>query len=533
MPPLPLDSSPTRRVASLLSALANCLTAGGVFTFPLWSPSLGRTAHLSSSQVNLLASAAILGEYALAAPFGALADKRGPGAVSLAAAALFLAGFGGVGWRIRAGEAANEGGRETWGGEWILLLFCYFLVGCGTAASYFCAMISCTKSAPARHSGLAIGVPCAVFGLSPLFLSSLASFFTTPLASPNHPSELDAASYLLFLAVFLALVNGIGAALIKNLPWEENLESRIVDALEQPAADRGRLAASSADSRVRQSSHGLDPEDRTPDERSSLLGHLPSPSSASDEDQSLRAFASTASFWLLGGAIFLSTGPGEMYMASLGQVLESLVQPVAGGFAPLHFPSFTPTITSALALRKRHIALLSVSNTLSRLFVGAASDWLSARSSRANRSSRSATAWGKNVRLWFVGAACIALAAAYGWGGTALSSPAGLWVVTLVTGASYGTVFTLAPALVRTRWSVESFGRNWGLLTWFSALGALLFTPLFGLLRDLASSPFPSEGDGACLGPRCYRPIFALSAASALIAAGMVAVLGKRWAYRL
>ncbi|BGP14466.1 Cu/Pi carrier [Rhodosporidiobolus nylandii] len=55
-------------------------------------------------------------------------------------------------------------------------------------------MISCTKSAPARHLGLAIGGLCAVFGLSPLFLSSLAlaSFFTTPLASSSRPSELDA-----------------------------------------------------------------------------------------------------------------------------------------------------------------------------------------------------------------------------------------------------------------------------------------------------------------------------------------------------
>lgn len=65
---------------------------------------------------------------------------------------------------------------------------------------------------------------------------------------------------------------------------------------------------------------------------------------------------------------------------------------------------------------------------------------------------------------------------------------------------------------------------------WFSAVGALVFTPLFGILRDLAT-----DGTGessSCTSTRCYRPIFALSAVSAALATALVGVLARRWATR-
>ncbi|GAA5907370.1 hypothetical protein JCM6882_002819 [Rhodosporidiobolus microsporus] len=509
------------RIASGVSALANCLTAGAVFTFPLWAPLFLHTFHFSFSQLNLLASAGILGEYVSAAWFGQLADRRGPGAVSLAAAVLFGTGFGLLGCRYQVGVRMHERWERPSEWEWIAQAFFYFLTGCGTAASYFSAMISCTKSAPARHSGLAIGVPCAVFGLSPLFLSFLASAFTAPARSADVDGELDAGHYLLFLGAFLFFVNGIGALCIKELPWEDNLEKVIIDALEPPIdAGESGFSTSATPSLA---------NDQAPNERSTLLPRRPASPASPNAEQTLRELLSTASFWLLGAVVFFSTGPAEMVMASIGSILESLVS------APLSFPSTSPSPAHALTLRRRHVAALSLANTLSRLLVGAASDWLATGPNRpADAQGEAASAarkagWRKSVRLLFVGGACVLLALAYGWGATGLRTPAGLWAVTIVTGTSYGTVFTLTPALVRTRWGMGSFGRNWGLLTWFSAAGALLFTPLFGLLRDLASTAH----DGTCYGPKCYRPIFALSASSALVAVGVVAVLGRRWARRL
>ncbi|GAA6028126.1 hypothetical protein JCM8097_001882, partial [Rhodosporidiobolus ruineniae] len=486
-----------------------------VFTFPLWSPNFVRIVHPSFSRLSIIASCAILGEYAVAAPFGSLADRRGPGAVSLVAAVLFAIGFGTLSWRYNVGVSKHGRGELAWSEEWVILAAAYFLVGCGTAASYFSAVIACTKSAPARHSGLAIAIPCAVFGLSPLFLSALASFFTSS-SQYGHSGELEAGRYLLSLAVLLGLVNLVGAFAIKALPWEDNLEKALVETIEPE--DSERFSSAVGDSAFAISSEAGTPGTATPNERTALLP-TSRPAPTKEVDHSLRAFITTTSFWLLGGIVFLSTGPAEMYMASVSSILDSLLPPTV-----LASPA------GALSLRKNHVALLSVSNTVLRLAVGAASDWIAAPPASRTSSggeTRALSSWRRNIRLWMVGAACLLLASAYGWGATGLRKPAGLWVVTLATGIGYGTVFTLTPALVRARWGTESFGRNWGLLTWFSALGALLFTPLFGLFRDLAAS-----SDGTCTGPRCYRPIFVLSAASAATAVVFVAVLGRRWGRR-
>ncbi|GAA5856324.1 hypothetical protein JCM9279_006422 [Rhodotorula babjevae] len=507
------------RVLSGAAALANCLTAGAPFIFALFSPQLQSALQVTASKVNLIASSAILGEYALAAYFGSLADRRGPGAVSFVSAALFAAGFSGLVWRYELALAREVEGAPPREAEWLVVALCWFLVGCGTAASYFAGIISLAKSTPARHSGLAIGVPCAVFGLSPLFLSSVASFFTTASSVDGGRDLLDVAKYLTCIGVLLTLVNLVGGFLIQELPWEENLDKPFVDAVEPFGNEDDECGADhyGPDSGFNSSSTRPVGVDELPTERTALLGASTASSAAAPAPSgSLRAFITSSSFWLLGAVVLLATGPCEMYMASLGSVVSSLSRSPALHAAPI----------SALALRKRHIALISVVNTLWRLVVGGASDYLASAGADKERQP----AWRRQVRLVFVAVACVGLAAAYGWGATGLSTPAGLWVITFVTAVAYGTIFTLTPALVRTRWSPDDFGRNWGLLTWFSAVGALVFTPLFGVLRDLAT-----DGTGessSCTSTRCYRPIFALSAVSAVLATALVGVLASRWARR-
>ncbi|GAA5925803.1 hypothetical protein JCM3775_001504 [Rhodotorula graminis] len=508
------------RVLSGAAALANCLTAGAPFVFALFSPQLQSALQVTASKVNLIASSAILGEYALAAYFGSLADRRGPGAVSFVSAALFAAGFSGLVWRYKLALSRELEGAPPHDAEWVVVASCWFFVGCGTAASYFAGIISLAKSTPARHSGLAIGVPCAVFGLSPLFLSSVASFFTTASSVDGRRDMLDVAKYLTCIGVLLTFVNLVGGFLIQELPWGENLDKPFVNVVEPfgNGDDECGVDQYAPDSGFNSSATRPVGADQVSTERTALLGASTTPSSSvTTPSGSLRALISSSSFWLLGAVVLLATGPCEMYMASLGSVVSSLSRlPALHAAAPI----------SALALRKRHIAVISVVNTLWRLVVGGASDYLAAAGPDKDRQP----AWRRQVRLVFVAVACVGLAAAYGWGATGLATPAGLWVITFVTAVAYGTIFTLTPALVRTRWSPDDFGRNWGLLTWFSAVGALVFTPLFGVLRDLAT-----DGTGessSCTSTRCYRPIFALSAVSATLATALVGLLATRWARR-
>lgn len=84
-----------------------------------------------------------------------MCDKRGPGAVSWAAAVLFGVGYGALGWSYQVGvERERQGLESAEGSGWMLLAFCYFLAGCATSASYFSSIITSTKSLPTRHSGL-------------------------------------------------------------------------------------------------------------------------------------------------------------------------------------------------------------------------------------------------------------------------------------------------------------------------------------------------------------------------------------------
>ncbi|KAK4705561.1 hypothetical protein P7C70_g646, partial [Phenoliferia sp. Uapishka_3] len=206
----------------------NCICAGSIFTFPLFAPPFSRNLGLTMQQTSTLASASILGEYASAVLWGWLADRRGPGSVSFAAAILFGVGYGMLGWRYNASVEMSKAGIPLPDGQWIWLSFYYFLAGCATAASYFSSIITATKSYPARHSGLAIGLPCSIFGLSPLFLSSLATFFTSTSSEETtfgvSNGELDPGRWLLFLAALLATVNLIGGLVLKELPWDEDHE---------------------------------------------------------------------------------------------------------------------------------------------------------------------------------------------------------------------------------------------------------------------------------------------------------------------
>lgn len=353
------------------------------------------------------------------------------------------------------------------------------------------------------NDSTAIGVPCAVFGLSPLFLSSLASFFTTtydrfPSLPGTSETELDPGRWLLFLAGLLAIVNGVGGFFLKELPWEEE-EPKPVDKLqsgtsrvetnEEAAEVDERTSLLPSRTRSRSNSH------HSHHSRHSHHSHHRPHHHHHPHSQTLRQFVSTPTFWLFGSLILLSTGPVEMYMASLGQILESLLAISTSTTRTL----MTKGVSHALQARKNHIAVLAIANTVSRLLVGAISDYLSTPTpiqlDAVEGEEQSTTGRGSGrrrvSRLVFLMGACAGLALVYTWGGTGLATEDGLWIVTIstscllfhlllsdshkadtrlspistVNGTSYGAVFTLAPAIVRSCWPVEHFGRNWGLLT--------------------------------------------------------------------
>lgn len=265
-----------------------------------------------------------------------------------------------------------------------------------------------------------------------------------------------------------------------------------------------------------------------------------------------------------------------MVMASLGGIVESLLGiRIASPSSRFALTSASSPIIShdarALALRRLHVQVLSVSNTMSRLLIGLVSDWMSYAAAVSPPSSSSSLAeverrtgggwqaWARRKlrqrprvsRLAFLFVACAILSASYAFVAMGLDQTGELWVLSIGTGWSYGLAFTIAPAIVRVVWPVAAFGRNWGLLTvghhfsfsigtrkliigslslafekWFSALGALLFTPLFGVLQDAAAQ---RQQSNICYGRECYEVVFVLSSVSCGIAACIVGVLWRGW----
>jgi MFS family permease len=104
----------------------------------------------------------------------------------------------------------------------------------------------------------------------------------------------------------------------------------------------------------------------------------------------------------------------------------------------------------------RHVSMLALSNTLSRLVSGLLSDYMSS----PNR-SQSISRIPLFLFLGLVNAFALFLLAyaPIPWLQQYFS------IGSILVGISYGGIFTLAPTIVSVVWGIGGFGRNWGILT--------------------------------------------------------------------
>ena len=340
--------------------------------------------------------------------------------VSFCAAVLFAAGYAFMALSLRSAQYDHPPSpaapimqtyfRAFIPPKYIFLASYYALAGSATAASYFSAITTATRAFP-QHPGLAIGIPCAIFGLSPLFLSQVTVLF-------RHDDDVDVIVFLAFMSVCLGLVNLLGAVGL-YIPPDDGKSSTN----EEPGPVVG---SSNLSPRSETGSSNLSP-------RSETAPLLPKTAPAS-RPITLRAYIADPAFWLLGLVVFLAISPAEMVMASFGAIVESVLQgtpPHRSGPVPL----------GALRIRKTHVQVISVFNTISRLVAGALSDWLSPRRDEPAHYRRRTC---YVSRLIFLGASCAILGAAWLYAASGLQNSNGLWVISVSTGIGYGVAFTLS-----------------------------------------------------------------------------------------
>lgn len=123
-----------------------------------------------------------------------------------------------------------------------------------------------------------------------------------------------------------------------------------------------------------------------------------------------------------------------------------------------------------------------------------------------------------------------------------LSSLSDLVNITILIGISYGVLFSTAPAIISEWFGAESFGINWGWMTWAPAIGGQMFNMIFGHYYDSHVHPIPDNGAtntapsqtplsdlhrrGQCVaGTECFMDAFDLTAFFTLIGTTLAVLL--------
>ncbi|KAG9127504.1 putative monocarboxylate transporter mch1 [Ceratobasidium sp. 392] len=397
-----------------MCVVMNSITAGGIFCFPLFAPYLVKHLDLSQPELSSIVLAGMMGQYPFAAGWGMLIDRVGPWACSLAASCLFSVSFGTFAYLIE-----HEGISSH---RWLVLLF--FLAGSAAVSSYFSALFA-TRTHSAT-GGLATSIPLALFGLSPLFLSYVA---TLPGFQFDN-GDFNAPKFIAFLAVGAGLIHFISAfGLRVRYDSPHSVE---------PNAHDAQLP-------------DVDVSERTPLlKKQAMLPGSPASSSSAlapiGDDGSVLGLLSDSSFWLFAAIVLVITGSAEMVISNIGSIVMTL--PGSGSAAT-------------------QVRLISVANTLARLCSGPLADLISPL---GTKDTCGAYKFPTARRLSPFG----------------VRSCGSLPVLSVGTGLAYGAVWAVVPSITGTVWGFPNLGRNFGIVSYAPFIGTPIFTYLYAYIGDEA-----------------------------------------------
>ncbi|TDL27362.1 MFS general substrate transporter [Rickenella mellea] len=481
------------------SIAANALCAGGIFTFPLISPALSTHLKLTQPQLTTIALAGMVGQYPFAALVGKIIDYYGPWACSLASSILFSLGFGLFAREIA--KTPDDITAPSFSSFERLALF-YFLAGLGTVTSYFSSLFAASKNFP-NYIGVASGSSMALFGLSPLFLSVLATTFFT------NDEDLDVTRYVRFMAILAGTVHLVGAFNLRTPSLVQVHHVRIDHSDEEASI----IIA---------------------DERTPLVAGKPPNEDASvvvipvEDKQSVFDLLKDPYFWILAMIVLLSLGSCEMVISNIGTIVLSLPSK-----PDRNITSIVPPIAAVTSLQVR---LLSISNTVSRLLVGPLADFVSPVALYLPCGTLHYPRKHRISRIAFLSASSLMLLVTFAWMDFTIRTQQGLWALSLGTGIAYGAIFTILPSIVSSIWGLSNLGRNFGVLTYAPFIGTPLFSYLYAFVsvahveeRDRSSN----VGDVVCKGVRCWQLTFSLASFAATVSLIASLVLWKRWKGRV
>ncbi|KAJ2478888.1 hypothetical protein EV174_004175 [Coemansia sp. RSA 2320] len=530
--------------ASTLSYIATCvsmLCGGTTSLFATYGSSFSEVLGFTQYETNLVAS---LGDYAhyMSAPlFGYLATRIGPTRVIQTAAVLMFFGYMGLGYALNHYDTPYEHSHHYV--ATMSLLFA--LVGIGSKAAYMSSMATTARNFKhSRHSGIALGIPISLYGLSTFVFSSLKARWFESDKTPGR--------YLSFMAV-ISLVAHLAA-------------SRFVALREPPARKRG---GSSATKPTAQSGAQMVTLDSVAVASSGIAQSPTSETFEMAETRKRRMTMSTAAEATnANGSSMATSDLKETFLPESdngtegcsGSHLDAASSSTSVHPVPAPTALSAPAVASILPLREEPVLLrlsrdptawalllgiicfsgpglafvnncgsmvraMSHNTTLSEEQVGQYKDRIVATQSFFSFSSRLVIGylsdlWRIKLRLPRSGLLVVAsLLMIYAQNTAArVSRLEDLYPLAVLIGTAMGSVFTLAPTITSETWGAENFGLCWGIITLGPAIGGHICNLIFGSSWDLGqhnitnrAGPNAPQNSTQCTN-ECFIPAFLTTA---------------------
>ncbi|KIK97495.1 hypothetical protein PAXRUDRAFT_824888 [Paxillus rubicundulus Ve08.2h10] len=485
---------------------ANAICAGGIFCFPLISPALATHLKLTQPQLTTIALAGMAGQYPFAALVGKIVDYYGPWVCSLAAACLFSTGFGLFAWEI-----ANTPGDiiQPSISSFYRLVFYFFVSALGTVFSYFSSVFAASKNFP-DYIGVSAGTSMALFGLSPTFLSILASrYFSSP------DNELDVTHFLQFLAILCGCVHLLGGLTLHVIPPTSKDVATVAALSDNPEEPDERTAL------LPNKTNGNGQIEVRVDITSDVVEGGPK------AKQSALDVLKDRNFWALAFVVFVVLGTCEMIISNIGTIVLSLPRQTSA--ISLTEPPSTSHTTAT------QVRAFSITNTLSRLLVGPLADIISPMPSGAQDGTHRSVRKHFISRTAFLTLSAAVLACSCAWMVVGVREQRSILALSVGVGVTYGCTFTVLPSLVSSVWGLSNLGRNFGIITYAPFLGTPVFSYLYAFVAA-AHLPAIEGGTGAgdgtaelCMGPQCWLLTFEVSAVVTTAAFGVTLYLWRVW----
>ncbi|KAK6455095.1 major facilitator superfamily domain-containing protein [Scheffersomyces xylosifermentans] len=427
-----------RKVFLLLSCTFLGLICGTLYLYSSYSPQFAMQLKYSVSNSSSIALCGTIG-VAFAGPLaGIVVDKKGY------TISLIIGGLS-----ICTGYLGMKQQYDMIYSSVTLSGFFLLLIGAGSTFINSACLKCCAVSFPSIR-GVATSLPLALYGLSALFYSVIASIF--------FPG--DTSKFLGFISYSSVGIFIICAPSIMVCDYE-----------------KARRPRTSVDGRVTK--------------------HAKIETKTSESNLSGLDLMKSHKFWLL----FIITGAlaslGQMYIYSVGYMVKALITyRIVGGNESLN-PSTDEIEVLIQKDQQIQVGLISVANCVGRILSGILGDIFS-QSFNKPRSM-----------LLFIPSVGLAITQLLGEKITDFNN---LPINSLLTGLFYGFTFCIMPIIIGDTFGMENFSFNWGIVSLAPVVPSFYFTSLFGTIYDSNSQKDDVTNRMICLmGNGCYNTIFSIT----------------------